>query len=341
MKILLVQTSFLGDTILSTPLIAALKKLHPEAEIWMMTTPLAATLVKRDPLLSGVIPFAKRDAEKGLKGLLRQAQQLHKQNFDRVYSLHRSARTSLLLALSRIPERIGFDSAKLAFLYHTTRARPQNLHDVRRNLALLENGSQNPELPDQLRLFAPEKSELNPTLISKIATLNSYIVMVPGSAWETKRWSAAGYHEVTEYLTKKGFIVVLLGSKEEVEVCKEVAGNLEIINLAGRGDLDSALYLTSHARLMICNDSMALHMASACKIPTVAVFCATVPEFGFGPWQNQALIVEKKDLNCRPCARHGSRQCPNQSRACMDELPATEVIKAIEEITIQRPTIKL
>ena len=330
MKILLVQTSFLGDTILSTPLIAGLKKLHPEAELWMMTTPLAATLVKRDPFLTGVIPFAKRGPERGIKGLLRQAEQLRKMNFDVVYSLHRSARTSLLLTLSRIPVRIGCKNARLAFLYNQTRSRPQELHDVRRNLALLNNGSQKTELPDQLRLFAPERKELPPTIQTKLPLPGSYVLMVPGSAWETKRWSASGYHEVAEYLTKKGLSVVLLGSNEEVGVCQEVASNLEVINLAGCGDLDTALYLAKHARLMICNDSMALHMASAYKIPTVAIFCATVPEFGFGPWQNRALIVGKKGLSCRPCARHGSRQCPNQTRACMDKLPTTEVIEAID-----------
>ena len=333
MKILLVQTSFLGDTILSTPLIAGLKKLHPEAEVWMMTTPLAATLVQRDPLLAGVIPFAKRGSKRGIKGLLRQVRQLRKLNFDLVYSLHRSARTSLLLALSRIPVRIGYKNAKLAFLYNQTRSRPHELHDVQRNLALLNNGSQEAELPDQLRLFAPEKREIAPATQAKLPLPASYVLMVPGSAWETKRWSASGYHEVAKYLTKKGLSVVLLGSNEEVEVCQEVASNLEVINLAGSGDLDTALYLTKHARLMICNDSMALHMASACKIPTVAIFCATVPEFGFGPWQNRAIVIEKEGLNCRPCARHGSRQCPNQTRACMDELPAKEVIKAIETLT--------
>ena len=330
MRILLVQTSFLGDTILSTPLIAGLKNLYPEAELWMMTTPAAATLVKRDPLLAGVIPFAKRGSESGIKGLLRQAAQLRKLKFAMAYSLHRSARTSLLLALSRIPIRIGFKSAKLAFLYSETRTRPTDLHDVRRNLALLNQGSLKTRLPDQLRLFAPEKSELPAALQAKLPTPGTYILMVPGSAWETKRWSTTGYHQVAEYLLKKGWPVVLMGSAEEIEVCQEVTGSLKIINLAGRGDLDTALYLTKHARLMICNDSMALHMASACKIPTVAIFCATIPEFGFGPWQNRAIIVEKKDLDCRPCARHGSRQCPNQTRSCMDELPATEVIEAVD-----------
>ncbi len=337
MKILLVQTSFLGDTILSTPLIEGLKKIHPQAELWMMTTPLAADLVKRDPLLSGVIQFAKRGPEKGIKGLLRQAAKLQKHNFEIVYSLHRSARTSLLLWLSRIPQRIGYKSAKLAFLYTDTRTRPRNQHDVLRNLALLNDSFSISELPDKLRLFAPARDELDPELTTELPSPGSYALIVPGSAWETKRWSAASYHQVAAYLIKNGLQVVLTGSADEVEVCRDVAGELTVINLAGCGNLDSVLYLTKHAKIMICNDSMALHMASACKIPTVAIFCATVPEFGFGPWQNRALIVEKNGLNCRPCARHGSRDCPNKTRACIDDLPVIEVINAINELLTKHP----
>jgi len=332
MRVLLVQTSFLGDTILSTPLIAALKELHPQAEIWMMTTPLAATLVKRDPLLTGVIPFAKRGRESGIKGLLRQAAKLRKLNFQIAYSLHRSARTSLLLRLSRIPKRVGFKNSRLAFLYTETRLRPSEEHDVLRNLALVSDDFKNRKLPDELRLFAPVREDLAANMQARLPEADNYVLIVPGSTWETKRWSAEGYHQVVEYLIEKGFKVVLTGSADEAEICREVAGDLDVINLAGEANLDTALYLTENARMMICNDSMALHMASAYKTPTVAVFCATVPEFGFGPWRNQALIVEKKGLDCRPCARHGSRSCPNQSRACIDELPAEEVIKAAQEL---------
>ncbi len=332
MRVLLVQTSFLGDTILSTPLIAALKELHPQAEIWMMTTPLAATLVKRDPLLSGVILFAKRGRESGIKGILRQAATLRKLKFQIVYSLHRSARTSLLLKLSRIPKRVGFKNSRLAFLYTETRLRPPEKHDVLRNLALVSEDFKGRKLPDELRLFTPPRKELATNMQAHLPEAGSYALIVPGSAWETKRWSASGYHQVAKYLIEKGLKVVLTGSADEAEICREVAGNLKVINLAGEADLDTALYLTENARMMICNDSMALHMASAYKTPTVAVFCATVPEFGFGPWQNQALTVEKKDLDCRPCARHGSRSCPNQSRACIDELPAEEVVNAVHEL---------
>jgi len=97
MNILLVQTSFLGDTILSTPVISGLNKLFPEAQIWMMTTPLSSSLVKRDPLLAGVISYDKRGKNSGLPGLIRMSRKIRKMKFAKVYSLHRSFRTSLLV----------------------------------------------------------------------------------------------------------------------------------------------------------------------------------------------------------------------------------------------------
>lgn len=336
MKILLVQTSFLGDTILSTPVIGTLKHIYPAAEIWLMTTPAAATLLGRDPRLRGIITFAKRGREKGLRGLWRKSRELKALGFDQVFSLHRSARTSLLLALSGIPRRIGFKNARMNWLYSETRKRPQELHDVQRNLALLAGlpDSKKPglELDERLFLAPPPASELPMEIRDFMAAAGDYAVVFPGSAWETKRWSATGYHQVAAWLLKKGLQVVLLGSEEEKAVCRQVAGDLPLRNLAGKIGLDAALGLTAGARLMVCNDSMALHMASALKIPTVAIFCATVPAFGFGPWQNQAIIVEKQGLACRPCARHGSRRCPNRSRACMDQLPAAAVIKAVSNL---------
>lgn len=86
------------------------------------------------------------------------------------------------------------------------------------------------------------------------------------------------------------------------------------------------------ARLVVCNDSMSLHMASALKVPTVAIFCATSPTFGYGPWQNQAIVVERRDLACKPCRPHGSRRCPNGTEACMRGLAADEVISAVDRL---------
>jgi len=333
MKILLVQTGFLGDTILSTPVIAAIKSVHPQAGLWMMTTPQAAGLVRGDPRLSGVIGYDKRGRDAGLTGLLAMARRLAALGFDRAYSLHRSYRTGLMLWMSGIPLRIGCDDARLPFAYHETRPRELRGHAVMRNLAIL-----GPEMaPDsadvRMRLFPPERDALSLPLRRELPPPEApYAILVPGSVWATKMWHADGYRSVARFLLAKNVRVVLLGASADRPVCDRVAGGLDVVDLAGKTRISEAMAVMNDARLVVCNDSMALHMASALQIPTVAVFCATSPAFGYGPWQNRAIVVEKQDLDCRPCRPHGSRTCPTGTQACMTALSADRVIAAVREL---------
>lgn len=331
-KILIVQTSFLGDTILSTAVIAALKKIYPESELWMMTTPLSTALVKNDPLLTGVIGYDKRKTDKGFKGLFAMAEKLRSMGFSRVYSLHRSYRTSFLLFLSRIPRRIGFKEAKLRFLYHETWPRNPADHDVLRNLSILKGHGEPQSFDTDMRLFAPDIHELGePARAAANGKDKPYAVLVPGSAWATKMWHHEGFRQTAQYLMGRGFNVVLLGAPEDRETNRKVAEGLPVTDLAGRTSIADALYIVKHAKLVVCNDSMSLHMASAFKIPTVVFFCATCPSFGFGPWKNNAVVVEKK-LPCKPCSRHGQRECPNNTYACMRDIPFEQVTTAIETV---------
>jgi heptosyltransferase-2 len=332
MKILLVQTSFLGDVILSTPVISGIKKIYPEAVFWMMTTPLSAPLVIRDPLLAGVIIDDKSGKNSGLTGLLKMKHQIRDMAFDRGYSLHRSYRTSLLLWLSRIPLRIGFADAKFSFLYHETRKRNPKDHDVIRNLSLLSGEAAIMSLNSELRLYAPEYDELGDDTKQMLPSQGAYVVLVPGSAWKTKMWHWEGYHEVAKFMFKKGYDVVLLGAQLDQNVNIKVSQGLEIINLTGKTNITDAMYIIKHSKLVVCNDSMALHLASAFKIPNVAIFCATSPEFGFSPWKNNAIVVEKKDLDCKPCRRHGGKTCPTGTEACIKELSHIDVIRAAEKL---------
>lgn len=332
MRILLAQTSFLGDTILSTPVISAIKTLYPQAELWMMTTPLSSELVRRDPLLSGVITHDKRNQDSGLAGLVRFSQRLKAMQFDRVYSLHRSHRTSLLLWLANIPLRIGCADAKLPFFYHHLRERDFQHHDVVRNLSILKGEMALDSNTAEMRLFPPPSHEINPEIIERLPSSFNYAVLVPGSVWNTKMWHWEGFRAVARFLLASGIQVILLGSKSDNKVCTKVSQGLDIINLAGRTTISEAMFVVKNARLMVCNDSMSLHMASAMKIPTVVVFCATSPDFGYGPWNNRAIIVEKKDLECKPCRTHGSPKCPNGTEACMRDLPADQVVRAVHEL---------
>lgn len=331
MKILLVQTSFLGDTVLSTPLLAALKCLYPHCELWMMVTPQAQPLVALDPLLAGVLVFEKRGRDRGLRGMLRKARELHAMGFDRVYSLHKSARTSILLYAAKIPSRIGFRSAKFSFLYTETRPRARAEHDVLRNLSLLDGEDLPPGFEPELRLYAPD-TESGSAELEKLFRAKQIVALVPGSAWPTKMWHWENYREAATHFIRAGKTVVVLGGPDERDVGRIVAEGLAAHDLTGKLSLPDFLWVIRQASLVICNDSLALHVASAFKIPTVAVFCATSPQFGFGPWRNRAEVIEEETLRCKPCRRHGSRSCPTGTELCMRGVPANRVIAAAERV---------
>lgn len=334
MKILIAQTGFLGDVVLSTPVIAALKHFYPHAELWMLTTPQARPLVKRDPLLKGVLVFEKRGYHKGALGLLHFSGVLRSMKFDKAFALHRSYRTSILLYSAGVPERTGFKDSRLSFLYNHRVERPSNVHDVLRRMAIVdqEKGNGARDVPLDLRLFPPEFSECSVEMQKAAQRERQYAVLVPGSEWETKRWQWQGYREAASFLIKRGLKVVICGSESEREYNKQVSLGLDVVDLTGRITLDDFLFTVKNSALLLCNDSLALHVGSAFKIPTLVIFCATSPSFGFGPWLNDsAVIVEKQGLECKPCRRHGSRRCPTGTWKCSKELEAAEVIRIVEE----------
>jgi heptosyltransferase II len=336
MKILLVQTSFLGDTILSTPVIAGIKTLHPDAELWMLTTPLASELVRRDPLLRGVLVFDKRGAHSGLTGLLRLARELRSMRFDKVYSLHRSYRTSLLLFASRIPSRVGFSDAGLGLLYTERRTRDMGRHDVERNMTILQGELASEPEKMKMRLFAPPASELSPKVKDALPPPGTYAVLLPGSAWRTKMWHWEGYRGITRFLLDRRVGVVLLGSNSDRQVSAKVAEQLDVVDLTGRTSIAETMHIVKNARLVVCNDSMALHMASAFHVPTAVFFCATSPRYGYGPWQNRAVVVEAENLSCKPCRPHGSVKCPNGTEACLRSPEINEVTGCIGRLLEER-----
>jgi heptosyltransferase-2 len=330
MRVLLVQTSFLGDNILSTPVISAIKNKHPEAELVVLTTPLASPIYENNKSISKIITYDKNGKEAGFNDFLQIIKKLREFEFDIVYSLHRSFRTALLVFLAGIPKRIGFKSAKGSFLYTEKRERPTNEHDVIRNLSLIEDIKKLNLEKYPIQVSIPLESEVKPNILEHIR--DNYIVIVPGSVWATKRWNASGYRKVAQKMRERGFKVIVLGANNEQKICDEVSEGLNIINLCGQTSLQETALLIAKSKLLVCNDSMSLHLGSAFKVPTAVIFCATSPKFGFGPWQNsKAEVIEEQGLSCKPCKRHGSHKCPTGTEACM-KLDADKVLATIERI---------
>jgi heptosyltransferase-2 len=201
-----------------------------------------------------------------------------------------------------------------------------------RNLQILSKEEGKIDYPKSLRLTVPDVSALSPVVQEFLTPKRPYVVLVPGSVWKTKRWFSDGYREVAEHFLNTGMRVLVLGSPQEIEVCGEVSKNLSVDDLSGKTSLQEVVRLIHDAELAVCNDSFAQHVASAVQTRNVVVFCATSPEFGFGPWQNAATVVEKSGLSCKPCRRHGSQQCPTGTESCMKDLPSVQVIEAAQQL---------
>ena len=354
-RVLIVPKGYFGDIILTSPVFEALKRSSPEIHITALVPQQFVEFVKRDPYVDDTLVFDRRREFSGWNGLNRFAAELQAKNFDIAYSFHRSPRTSLLLWRAGIPSRVGYADSLLAFLYTRRVRKTARFHEVVRDLELVQQDL-SPELQEEVatltrsgpvpvsNLFSlrvPDISldEVSATISGYIAVQQPFVVLSPGSAWETKRWSSRGFREVATALVGKGYRVAVVGAPDDSGVCGEVCRDLAlsegaVLNLCGGTNMLELIYLIRHAKAVICNDSLALHLASATHVPTVAVFCATSPLFGFGPWKNRAIVVEKSDLFCKPCRRHGSRRCPTGTRACMEGVSSNEVLRAFDALAL-------
>lgn len=337
-NILVVQTAFLGDVVLTTPLFAALKRLCPGASVTLLTTPLAANLVEEDKNLDGIITFDK----KGGESFFSIAGKLKKGGYDLMISPHRSHRTSIIGFLSRIPVRVGYGEAGFSIFYTHRVKRPMELHEVDRILHLLTALGAASEPSDRkltVNYTAAEKAEVDKILEEAGIPPGTRLAgLCPGSVWPTKRWTVEGFAEVGKGLREKGYGVVVVGGPEDRETGARVLGLLggKAVDAVGKTSLKALAAWIDRFSVFVTNDSGPLHVASARNVPTVAVFGATVRELGFFPFHQRSKVVETA-LPCRPCGLHGGKTCPEGHFRCMLDITPETVLKACLELTGESP----
>jgi heptosyltransferase II len=316
---LVVQTSFLGDTVLTTPLLAQLANRGP---VDVVTTPAAAELLANHPAVRAVIPYDKRGAQRGLVGLWRLARRLRKSRYDVALLAQGSWRSSVLVLLARIPSRIGFSTSAGRLLYTKRVPYRDDLHHAARLLMLARPNGREPtpaELKPSLSPGPAERAEVDVFLRERGVGADERLVGVaPGSVWGTKRWPY--YPELAAELARDARVIVV-GSGADSPLAQEiVAAAPGTIDATGRLSLLGSAELLGRCRVLVTNDSAPMHLASAMGTPTVAIFGPTVPEFGFGPLAPRASVVGHEALPCRPCDRHGPQRCPLGHHRCMREL---------------------
>lgn len=326
MRILVIQTAWIGDNILTLPLIQILAEAGNEVEV--MTTPKAHQIYVNNPFVSDILLFDKNGADRGIGGILRIVPIIKSRNYGAALLAQRWWRSALIAFLAGIPLRIGFKSSPAKILYTKTVDVSNFDHEAKRLAALATPlGITYSQLP-QPKLYPAESHRIQAHLfLSENAPKGKRLIFIaPGSAWETKRYPF--FAEVGRKLVESGYAIGIVGTIGEKELCRSIAkeiGRETFVSTSNDILFTSALF--SFGELVIANDSGAGHIAAASGVPVVSIFGPTTPEMGFYPLASKAKVVEV-NLECRPCGPHGHKRCPKGHHNCMRLIKPEEVVAA-------------
>lgn len=319
-RVVVLQTSFLGDSLLTLPLLRRIKDSLPQATLSVVTLPKHAEVFRGNAWVDEVILDDKHGAHGGMTGPWKMAALLRDKNFDLAVIPHRSFRSALVAWLAGIPRRVGFSASAGSFLLTDRVPFSWLAHDLERNLALAKPlGGGSAPARDEERYIAPPQPSKALTKLLNDAGLKSGERLVgvhPGAAWNTKRWDSARYAELCRRLSRTGLKPVLVGGPGDAALGAEIAQASGAADLTGKTTLEDLKALMGKLSLFVTNDSGPMHLAAAAGVPVVAIFGATTRELGFFPYGERHRVVEAT-LACRPCGLHGGRACPEGHFLCM------------------------
>jgi len=312
-QILIIQPSFLGDVILTTSLVETLATSFPEASIDFMVRKGNESLLANNPNIRSIIVWDKKHQK--LANLWKIARAARKTKYDAVINTHRFASSGFVALMSGAKYVAGFNKNPLSFAFtHRVNHVMSGVHETERNFALIAS-LVSTDAPSAPRLYPSEQDE---KLVSEY-TQNPFVCIAPTSVWFTKQWPGDKWKDlITEFPDR--LHVYLLGAPSDKEACQHIIEKSQgkrVINLAGELSLLQSAALMSKAEMNYVNDSGPMHLASAMDAPCTAVFCSTVPDFGFGPLSTKSRVVETTaKLDCRPCGIHGHKACPEGHFKC-------------------------
>ncbi|MDK9699246.1 MAG: glycosyltransferase family 9 protein [bacterium] len=336
MRWTIIQTAFLGDVVLTLPLLEEIQSRWQGSELQFICRPEAASVIETAPGIIDVAVYDKRGKQAGLSGWLTICNRIRNFQPELVLCPHRSVRSVLLAGCSSARERIGYDRAVRVPGFTKRVKYRKDVHETARLLDLLTpltNVLGVPRIPN-IHLTDADRARADAMIP---AGSGKWVAIAPGAVWHTKKYPTDRYARVAALLSQQGYRIVTIGGPDDKQLCEQVASAGKGIACGGLlSPRESAAVLAKCAALLT-NDSAPLHLGQAVGTPTIAIFGATVPGFGFGPQApfDEVIGIE---LSCRPCAIHGGNQCPMKHFRCMLNL-APEQVATIVDQTIQRTSV--
>jgi heptosyltransferase-2 len=315
-KIIIIQTAFLGDVILATPIVSELKRIFPDAKIDFLVRKGNESLLANNPHLQNIYVLDKKEGK--YSSIFRLIKQFKNEKYDLAINLHRFGSSGMITAFSGAKKKYGFKKNPFSFLYSKKFEHEigNDQHEVERNLSIIkEFGAVSIKRPE----LYPSEEDYD--IVSQIMNPPFYC-MAPASVWFTKQLPVEKWIELIDHYNQIG-TVYILGGKGDQSFCEEIISQTESktsINLAGQLNLLESAALMSKAERNFVNDSGPLHIASAMNAPVTAFFCSTVTKFGFGPLSEDKIVREVNNLDCRPCGLHGHKTCPKGHFKCGFEI---------------------
>jgi heptosyltransferase-2 len=333
-KILIIQTAFLGDAILTLPLLQRLKEKNSNNSITVLCIPSTKEVFLNSQSVDDVIVYDKRFKDKSLASYIKLIIEVRSREFDRVISPHRSIRSTLISFFAGAENTVGFNTADAAFLYTKQIQYKMDMHEVERNLSLVSNDGEliKWEIFPEIRVAAEAEQKID-RLITQ-SSLKKIIAIAPGSVWKTKIYPKEYFEELIRLIIEIDYNVVLIGGKEDYELCKSIEQKIgeRIVSFAGELSIVESVALLKRCSLLVCNDSAPTHLAMVANIAVLTIFCSTNPGFGFYPYNQKSMSVSLDGLKCKPCGIHGHDSCPIKTFECAYNLRPGMVFEKLLQI---------
>ena len=332
-KILIIQTAFIGDVILATSFIRQVHNSFPESEIHFLLRRGNQKITENNPLITKTIIWNKSEKWKSLFACIKE---VRKEKYDIVFNIQRFLNSGLITALSGAKTKVGFDKNPMSLFFthkishmipHTTT--DSYLHEVERNQQLISPIKEQTLSRTRPELYFTDSEKEKVEAIKKEINTNSkpYIVMAPSSVWFTKQLQKKKWIELVKNLID--YQIYCIGGPDDKEYLDSIIANQDhATNLCGQLSLTESAYLMQDAHRVMVNDSAPLHLASSVNAKTIAFFCSTVEEFGYGPLSHEHTLISKK-LDCKPCGLHGKKECPLGHFNCSEQIELNQVIQKI------------
>jgi heptosyltransferase-2 len=335
LKIVVLAPNYIGDAVLSLPLLDACFQLWPQANLTVLARAQVAELFEaREPKVR-VLEYEKGNSRQRVRNLMGLGRRLRREGFELALLLPNSLSSAIIARLARVPQRVGYSTDGRGWLLTQgleDRRKERGLHQVDYYLGLLRSfGASKADRIPHLKL-KQEVIERGLALLDVLGIENNELLIGvhPGASYgETKKWFPERFARVMELLQKPGRRFVLLGGPGEEPLAERISPIMASppINTIGKTTVAEALALVSRCDLFLGNDSGLMHAAAALGVPQVALFGSTDPE-KTAPLNDKAVVIHPEGVSCSPCFKS---KCP-ENLECMEAITVDEVYLAAEKL---------